>query len=40
MRLFADKVVPVLQKDVAFQGEIDPFEGAVEGSEERLFAPA
>jgi alkanesulfonate monooxygenase SsuD/methylene tetrahydromethanopterin reductase-like flavin-dependent oxidoreductase (luciferase family) len=40
MRLFADKVVPVLQKDVAFQGEIDPFEGAAEGSEERLFAPA
>ncbi|MGE0226760.1 MAG: LLM class flavin-dependent oxidoreductase [Acetobacteraceae bacterium] len=40
MRLFADKVVPVLQNDAAFQGEIDPFEGRAEGSEERLFAPA
>ena len=39
-RLFADKVMPVLQRDKAFQGEIDPFEGSATGSEERLFAPA
>ena len=40
MRLFADKVVPVLQKDAAFQGEIDPFVGKSTGDDERLFAPA
>ena len=40
MRLFADKVVPVLQRDAAFQGEIDPFEGKSTASGERLFAPA
>ena len=40
MRLFADKVMPVLQRDSAFQGEVDPFEGVAEGSDERLFAPA
>lgn len=40
MRLFADKVVPVLQRDAAFQGEIDPFEGKSSASDERLFAPA
>jgi alkanesulfonate monooxygenase SsuD/methylene tetrahydromethanopterin reductase-like flavin-dependent oxidoreductase (luciferase family) len=40
MRLFAEKVVPVLQRDAAFQGEIDPFEGEITGSDERLFAPA
>ena len=40
MRLFADKVVPVLQRDAAFQGEINPFEGKSTSSEERLFAPA
>lgn len=40
MRLFADKVMPVLQRDPAFQGEVDPFEGVAEGSDERLFAPA
>ena len=40
MRLFADKVVPVLQKDAAFQGEIDPFVGKSNGSDEQLFAPA
>lgn len=40
MRLFADKVVPVLQRDAAFQGEIDPFVGKSDASEERLFAPA
>ncbi len=40
MRLFADKVVPVLQRDAAFQGIVDPFEGKSSASEERLFAPA
>lgn len=40
MRLFAEKVVPVLQHDAAFQGEIDPFEGESTGSDDRLFAPA
>ena len=40
MRLFAEKVMPVLQRDAAFQGEIDPFVGKSEASEERLFAPA
>ena len=40
MRLVADKVMPVLQRDAAFQGEIDPFVGKSEASEERLFAPA
>ena len=40
MRLFADKVVPVLQHDEAFQGEIDPFAGTSTATEERLFAPA
>jgi alkanesulfonate monooxygenase SsuD/methylene tetrahydromethanopterin reductase-like flavin-dependent oxidoreductase (luciferase family) len=40
MRLFADKVVPVLQRDAAFQGEIDPFVGKSTVSDERLFAPA
>ena len=40
MRLFAEKVMPVLQRDAAFQGEIDPCEGKSEASDERLFAPA
>ncbi len=40
MRLFAEKVVPVLQHDAAFQGEIEPFEGESTGSDDRLFAPA
>jgi len=40
MRLFADKVVPVLQKDAAFQGVIDPFAGKSTASGDRLFAPA
>ncbi len=40
MRLFADRVMPVLQRDKAFQGEIDPFEGRSSASDERLFAPA
>jgi alkanesulfonate monooxygenase SsuD/methylene tetrahydromethanopterin reductase-like flavin-dependent oxidoreductase (luciferase family) len=40
MRLFAEKVVPVLQRDAAFQGEVDPFAGTSSASDERLFAPA
>jgi alkanesulfonate monooxygenase SsuD/methylene tetrahydromethanopterin reductase-like flavin-dependent oxidoreductase (luciferase family) len=40
MRLFADKVLPVLQRDAAFRGVVDRFDPAVETSEERLFAPA
>jgi alkanesulfonate monooxygenase SsuD/methylene tetrahydromethanopterin reductase-like flavin-dependent oxidoreductase (luciferase family) len=40
MRLFAEKVVPVLQRDAAFQGEVDPFAGTSGASDERLFAPA
>jgi len=40
MRLFADKVMPVLQNDAAFQGEIDPFVQSSGASDERLFAPA
>lgn len=40
MRLFADKVMPVLQRDAAFQGEIDPFETTSTASDDRLFAPA
>ena len=40
MRLFADQVLPVLQRDAAFQGIVDPAPLAVEGSDERIFAPA
>jgi alkanesulfonate monooxygenase SsuD/methylene tetrahydromethanopterin reductase-like flavin-dependent oxidoreductase (luciferase family) len=40
MRLFADKVMPVLQQDAAFQGEIEPAAPAVDPGAERLFAPA
>ena len=40
MRLFADKVMPVLQRDAAFQGEIDPFVETSTASDDRLFAPA
>jgi alkanesulfonate monooxygenase SsuD/methylene tetrahydromethanopterin reductase-like flavin-dependent oxidoreductase (luciferase family) len=41
MRLFADKVMPVLQRDAAFQGVVDPFATNTSGaSDERLFAPA
>ncbi len=40
MRLFAEKVMPVLQKDKVFQGEIDPFVEASTASDDRLFAPA
>jgi alkanesulfonate monooxygenase SsuD/methylene tetrahydromethanopterin reductase-like flavin-dependent oxidoreductase (luciferase family) len=40
MRLFADKVVPVLQRDAAFQGVVDLQKPAQEEGAERLFAPA
>jgi len=40
MRLFADAVLPTLQRDPAFQGIIDPAPLAVEGEADRLFAPA
>jgi alkanesulfonate monooxygenase SsuD/methylene tetrahydromethanopterin reductase-like flavin-dependent oxidoreductase (luciferase family) len=40
MRLFADKVMPVLQRDAAFQGEIAPAPLSVQGEQDRLFAPA
>ena len=40
MRLFADKVMPTLQRDTAFQGEILPAPLAVAGDKDRLFAPA
>ncbi len=40
MRLFADKVMPVLQRDAAFQGNIDPIEERGQAGDERLFAPA
>ena len=40
MRLFADAVLPVLQRDATFQGEIEPAPLAVEGEADRLFAPA
>jgi hypothetical protein len=40
MRLFADQVLPVLQRDPAFQGQIEPAPLATEGEAERVFAPA
>jgi hypothetical protein len=40
MRLFADQVAPVLQRDAAFLGQIEPAPLVVEGDKERLFAPA
>ena len=40
MRLFADRVMPVLQHDAAFQGEILPAPLVAGGEAERLFAPA
>ena len=42
MRLFADRIMPVLQRDAAFQGEVLPA-GVAEAEPpkgERLFAPA
>jgi alkanesulfonate monooxygenase SsuD/methylene tetrahydromethanopterin reductase-like flavin-dependent oxidoreductase (luciferase family) len=40
MRLFADKVLPVLQRDAAFQGEIEPAPIEKKEEKERVFAPA
>jgi alkanesulfonate monooxygenase SsuD/methylene tetrahydromethanopterin reductase-like flavin-dependent oxidoreductase (luciferase family) len=40
MRLFADKVMPVLQRDAAFLDEIAPAPLSVSGEQDRLFAPA
>ncbi len=40
MRLFADKVLPVLQRDSAFQGEIEPAPIEKKDEKERMFAPA
>ena len=40
MRLFADKVLPVLQRDAAFQGEIEPAPIEQREEKERVFAPA
>ena len=40
MRLFAGEVMPVLQRDAAFLGEIEPAPLVAEGEQERLFAPA
>ena len=40
MRLFADRVMPVLQRDAAFQGEVAPAPLANIEGQDRLFAPA
>ncbi len=40
MRLFAEKVLPVLQRDAAFQGVVDPVAQGAGDGKERLFAPA
>ena len=40
MRAFADQVMPVLQRDASFLGQIEPAPLAAEGEPERLFAPA
>ena len=40
MRLFADRVLPVLQRDAAFQGEIEPAPIEKKEERERMFAPA
>jgi len=40
MRLFADQVLPVLQRDAAFQGIVDPAPLANADEADRLFAPA
>ena len=40
MRLFADKVMPVLQHDAAFQGEVEPAALIQDATADRLFAPA
>ena len=40
MRLFAEQVMPTLQRDAAFQGIVEPAGEISTGNEERLFAPA
>jgi hypothetical protein len=40
MRLFADQVLPVLQRDTAFLGIVDPAPLANADEADRLFAPA
>ncbi len=42
MRLFARDVMPVLQRDAAFQGVVEPapLPGAVQAAHEDVFAPA
>jgi alkanesulfonate monooxygenase SsuD/methylene tetrahydromethanopterin reductase-like flavin-dependent oxidoreductase (luciferase family) len=40
MRLFAEKVIPVLQRDAAFLGVVDPAVETTKAGDERLFAPA
>ncbi len=40
MRLFAEKVLPVPQRDASFRGVIDPQAEASQAGDERLFAPA
>jgi len=40
LRLFAEQVLPVLQRDAAFQGIIDPVAAQTQAGDERLFAPA
>jgi alkanesulfonate monooxygenase SsuD/methylene tetrahydromethanopterin reductase-like flavin-dependent oxidoreductase (luciferase family) len=40
MRLFADRVMPVLQRDGAFLGVVDPKVENTQAGEDRLFAPA
>lgn len=41
MRLFADRVMPVLQRDAAFQGRVDPAPlKVIEGGKSDVFAPA
>src|SRR5438132_14115047 len=40
MRLFADKVLPILQRDPAFAGGMVPVAVAPSAEKERLFAPA
>ncbi len=40
MRLFADRVLPVLQRDASFQGEVEPAPIERNEDKERIFAPA
>jgi hypothetical protein len=40
MRLFADQVMPVLQRDAAFQGAVNPTAEQNQAGDDRLFAPA